>query len=170
VRKANTPAEPRFLLHRRSQPRKRAVARGTESLPFEVGLVLHLTPDCLDTWLKEYDTFKYAFLRYQNFVVQSIGYSIAPDFQVCSRHTAWCERCRECRAAGWSIRQGSVAAQGAGAPPARAVRSLVDQGDSRVRRGTGPAAFRRTEDEKEELRRDIAGGQGTYLAFEFVTS
>ncbi|WP_020694990.1 hypothetical protein [Reyranella massiliensis] len=133
-------------------------------------MFLQISPTTIDDWLKDEEAFCYDFLRAQHFIVQSVGYAINPSSKALKEaHRAWKARCDE-----WL--NGKMADPGKPLSlmkvlaillyelcEAQWIRSLEEFDEEKA-----PAPFAGTDDEKQEVRNDIAAGREAYLALQFV--
>lgn len=132
---------------------------------------MRLTQNCLDDWLENYDAFTAPFLFYATNYAKSVGYAFDTDFE--SLEIAHCNWVAQCHF--WEKTLVMPNSKGLSHIKMMAIlltelssiewmKDLVEF-DGEERKG---GAFLGTPDERAETRADIAGGGGTFLAFEFA--
>jgi hypothetical protein len=129
-----------------------------------------LSADCLDRWQADFGTFRYAFLRYCTMMAKACGYSFSFDQDALAiAHANWRGQCQL-----WEKTRMMPNSHGLSHVKILAillyqlscvewVTDLYEFDSSR-----DGIEFNGTNDEREETRKDINGGRGTYLAFQFA--
>jgi hypothetical protein len=134
-------------------------------------LFLLITSDIVDKWFEDEASFTYDFLRAQHFIAQSVGYNIHPNSEALKQaHSSWRKCCAEWRN-GWMADANKplslmkvLAILLHELCRTKWIRTLEEFDEENA-----PLPFAGTEEEKEEVRRDIAAGREAYLALQFVT-
>lgn len=132
----------------------------------------HINAGCLERWLSDPADFRYDFLRQCQFLCKAVGYSFTFDgeaFRII--HENWRAQCEY-----WKKER--VAQDADGLSHLKVLAILLHQLASLewVKQLTefDPAedglekAFAGTPAEREEVRKDINAGRGTYLGFQFI--
>jgi hypothetical protein len=133
--------------------------------------MLRLKQDCLDVWVADFDRFAHDFLYYSGCYAKALGYSFDPDFESLKiAHKSWQASCEK-----WEKQLVMPDSKGLSHIKMMAIlltdlaclewmRDLAEfDGDER-----NGFVFSGTAEERAEIRRDINGGGGTYLALEFA--
>jgi hypothetical protein len=133
-------------------------------------MTLHLSEDCLDRWLLDFDDFRYDFLRHCQAVSKAAGYYFEFEGELLElAHTRWKAECDEWHR--YKLQDSSALSHiKVGAlllfelSSVEWVRNIFEYEPN----DKDDLIFTGTADEREEVRRDINAGRGTYLAFQFV--
>lgn len=134
--------------------------------------MLQLSADCLDRWLANFDDFRYEFLQQCTVLCKVAGYQFAFNQELLRiAHENWKAECDLWRASRIMpdtellshIKIGAILLD----ELARVewVRDLFEYDPTSERL---EFEFAGTNEEREEVRKDINAGRGTYLAFQFV--
>lgn len=132
----------------------------------------HLTEDCLDRWMQDFDTFRVEFLQQCFFLTKAVGYYFDFDqSKLKAAHDSWRSTCEL-----WE--KSYVMPDSTGLSHLKIMAILLVQlakvewvrnvyefdSGSEERK----FEFAGTAEEREEVRRDFNSGRGTYLAFQFA--
>jgi hypothetical protein len=130
----------------------------------------HLTQKCLDAWLGDFDEFRHDFLRQCQIVARACGYTFTfNQDRLKIAHDNWKGQCKL-----WEDKY--LMADSRGLSPVKILALLLYQLScvdwvTSLHEYDGSLdglEFDGTPDQRNDVRRDINAGRGTYLAFQFV--
>lgn len=133
----------------------------------------HLTEDCLDKWMADYEAFKDAYLRYCYHLSKAIGYYPHVDFKALKRiHENWSSRCVV-----WADRY--IMKDSDSLSHLKVLSILLTQialnewvSELEIFDGDGDHnewEYNGTPEEKEESKKDLNAGRGTFLGYQFIS-
>lgn len=125
----------------------------------------------LDRWLADFDQFKYDFLKYCKILGKTVGFDVVQDQAALKEaHDSWCARCTL-----WKDNYVNTSKELSHLKILSIllfqlshfewVKDIFEWDSDSEDIGW---SFRGSASEREELRKDINAGRGTYLAFQFV--